>query len=172
MLTRNQKKGLEIGRGWNKGLKGLQSWHNISGLRPHKKGKFKHSKEANEKNRLNHLGKKQSLETRIKRGLKIKGKKHWNWQGGKTSKREKLRKSLEYRLWRKSCFERDNFTCQKYGVMGGRLVVHHINNFADFPELRFAIDNGITLSDKAHREFHKIYGWNNNTKEQLEEFLS
>ena len=31
---------------WLQGRKGLQSWHNISGLRPHKKGKFKHSKET------------------------------------------------------------------------------------------------------------------------------
>lgn len=33
------------------------------------------------------------------------------------------------------------------------------------------LDNGITLSKKAHKEFHKIYGRKNNTKEQLEEFL-
>ena len=46
-----------------------------------------------------------------------------------------------------------------------------INNFADFPELRLAIDNGITLSEKAHKDFHNIYGNKNNTKEQLEEFL-
>ena len=31
--------------------------------------------------------------------------------------------------------------------------------------------NGITLNDKAHKEFHKKYGNKNNTKEQLEEFL-
>ena len=68
-------------------------------------------------------------------------------------------------------FERDNFTCQKYDIRGGLLVAHHINNFSEFPELRFAIDNGITLSQKAHNDFHKIYGKINNTKEQLEEFL-
>jgi len=26
------------------------------------------------------------------------------------------------------------------------------------------------LSDKAHREFHKKYGYKNNTREQLDEF--
>ena len=61
---------------------------------------------------------------------------------------------------------------KKTGISGGELVVHHINNFADFPELRTAIDNGITLSKKAHQDFHKIYGVRNNTKEQLEEFLN
>jgi hypothetical protein len=120
---------------------------------------------------------------------KISGKNHWNyggklarkgdkshfWKGGKMkeySENEQLRKSFEYKLWRKSCFERDNFTCQKTGQIGGRLVVHHINNFADFPELRLAIDNGITLSKESHIEFHKKYGKHNNTKEQLEEFLN
>lgn len=93
------------------------------------------------------------------------------WKGGITPEVRKIRASISYKLWRKSIFLRDNFTCQKYGTRGGRLIAHHINNFADFPELRLAIDNGITLSEKAHKEFHKIYG-NNNTKEQLEEFLT
>jgi len=99
------------------------------------------------------------------------GKKNGNWKDGLTSINSKIRSSIEYRLWRESVFARDNWTCQKYGTKGGKLVVHHIKNFAEFPELRFAIDNGITLSDKAHREFHKKYGIKNNTKEQLEEFL-
>jgi 5-methylcytosine-specific restriction endonuclease McrA len=97
---------------------------------------------------------------------------HWNWQGGKTPENHRIRMCLETKMWRRACFERDNFTCQKTGQRGGRLVVHHINNFADFPELRTAIDNGITLSKEAHIKFHHIYGIRNNTKEQLLEFLS
>jgi hypothetical protein len=67
---------------------------------------------------------------------------------------------------------RENFTCQKYGKTGGRIEAHHINNFADFPELRTSIENGVTLSVVAHREFHKKYGRKNNTKEQLLNFLA
>lgn len=100
------------------------------------------------------------------------GEKHWNWKGGITPENHKIRTSIEFKLWRKSVFERDNFTCQKYGIKGSKLCAHHINNFKDFPELRFAIDNGITLSEKAHQEFHKKYGFKNNTKEQIEEFFN
>jgi hypothetical protein len=93
------------------------------------------------------------------------------WKGGITPENHKIRSSLEMKLFRKACMERDNFTCQKTGERGGRLVVHHINNFADFPELRTSIENGITLSKESHKEFHRIYGVKNNTKEQLLEFL-
>lgn len=112
-----------------------------------------------------------SVERRINRKAK-KGKDHWNWQNGKTSENETIRMSLEMKLFRKSCMERDDFTCQKTGQRGGKLVVHHINNFRDFPELRTSISNGITLSKESHIEFHKIYGFKNNTKEQLLEFLN
>ncbi len=93
------------------------------------------------------------------------------WKGGITPERNKIRTSIEYNLWKNSVFARDNFTCQKTGVRGGNIVAHHIQNFAQYPELRFAIDNGITLSEKSHKEFHKIYRKQNNTREQLEEFL-
>ena len=39
-------------------------------------------------------------------------------------------------------------------------------------DLTLDIDNGITLSESAHKEFHKIYGKKNNTKAQIDEFLS
>jgi hypothetical protein len=93
------------------------------------------------------------------------------WKGGITPQNRKIRTSTEFVLWRKACMERDSFICQKTGQWGRSLVVHHINNFADFPELRTSISNGITLSEKAHKDFHHKYGKKNNTKEQLEEFL-
>lgn len=109
--------------------------------------------------------------SKAKRGKMI-GEKNHLWKGGITPENQKIRSSLEIKLWRKAVFERDNFTCQKTYQKGGRLVAHHINNFADFPELRTSIENGITLSKEAHKTFHKKYGYSNNTKEQILEFIS
>lgn len=122
--------------------------------------------EANKGNKYC-LGKKLSEEHKRKISIANGSKKGWI-----TPENFAIRASAEYKLWRKSCFERDNFTCQKTEQKGGKLVVHHINNFANFPELRTSINNGITLSEQAHREFHKLYGIKNNTKEQLINFLN
>ena len=67
--------------------------------------------------------------------------------------------------------------CNKCGKTFFKKPNHSINywktkNFAQYPELRFAINNGITFSDKAHKEFHRKYGRINNTLEQLQEFLN
>jgi hypothetical protein len=144
---------------WNKGVKGAQVAWNKGRKWPTKTiKKLKKAKIGYRKNidKLPHFS----------------GSKHHNWKGGITPINEKIRHSLEYKLWRKSVFERDNYTCQKYWIRGGELVAHHINNFAEREDLRLAIDNGITLSKKAHKEFHSIYGRKHNTKEQLLEFLS
>jgi hypothetical protein len=117
------------------------------------------------------FGKKYTKEERLDKSLKNRGPLGSNWQGGITSKNAKVRNSLEFKLWRDAVFERDDYICQKYGIKGGVLHPHHIKNFAQYPELRFAIDNGVTLSEKAHKEFHRRYGKVGNTKEQLEEFL-
>jgi len=53
-----------------------------------------------------------------------------------------------------------------------KITSHHIKNFAQYPELRFVTDNGITMCRKHHQEFHKIYGRKNNNEEQLKEFYN
>jgi hypothetical protein len=104
--------------------------------------------------------------------LNQRGENHHNWKGGTyTKERHTEMGRIEYKLWRDACFARDGYTCQKYGTVGGNLVVHHIKNWAEYKDLRLAIDNGITLSEKAHKEFHKKYGMRNNTEAQLEEYL-
>ena len=101
----------------------------------------------------------------------LKGKKSYLWKGGINSINNTIRKGIEFRLWREAVFARDNWTCEKCKIKGGKLHPHHILNFAQYPELRFAIDNGITLCADCHRKFHKKYGVKNNTREQLLEFL-
>lgn len=100
------------------------------------------------------------------------GKNSANWRGGKTKINSLIRSSIDLKIWRESIFRRDNFTCQKCNISGGILNSHHILNFSQHEDLRFAIDNGITLCKKCHILFHKEFGRKNNTKEQLLEFLN
>ena len=112
--------------------------------------------------------------TRKKMGLSIRGSKNGNWIKDRTQVKHSRFNCSERELnstWRKDVFERDNFTCQKTGAMGGQLQAHHIESYASNPDLRLNRDNGITLSLEAHRKFHKLYGRDNNTREQLIEFL-
>ena len=177
------------------GLKSLgrkQSEESIKKMLNSKAG-YKHSEETKKKIGAAHMGSKRSQETKNKMSQQRKGRvltKEWklkigesgkgkglkennpNWKGGITPINITIRQSIEYSLWREAVLARDNWTCQRYGTKGGKLQVHHIKNFSQYPELRFAIDNGITLSKKAHKEFHKKYGIKNNTPEQLKEFLN
>ena len=85
----------------------------------------------------------------------VVGKNNPNWKGGITPLNAKIRYSREYKKWRDSVYERDNWTCQECGSRSkkGKVVylqAHHIKPFATFPELRLYIDNGITLCRKCH----------------------
>lgn len=120
---------------WNKGLVGFQKGRVVSEdtrkkLSVSSKGNksfsgHKHTEEAKEKMRV--------------------AKK-----GGITPINTKIRQSSEYKLWRKSVFERDNYTCVWCGKKGN-LNADHIKPFSLFPELRFAIDNGRTLCVDCHK---------------------
>uniref|UniRef100_A0A6M3ISG4 Putative homing endonuclease n=1 Tax=viral metagenome TaxID=1070528 RepID=A0A6M3ISG4_9ZZZZ len=98
-------------------------------------------------------GKKLTLEWRRKISLNhanVSGINSPTWKGGLTPINEKIRKSLEYEEWRKVVFERDNYTCQHCGEIGGYLQADHIKPFALFSKLRLDISNGQTLCKKCH----------------------
>jgi 5-methylcytosine-specific restriction endonuclease McrA len=128
------------------------------------------TKEWKEKMSLAHRGK--PCPEHIKKQLREnrKGDKGSNWKGGVTTEQKLGRISSEWRLWRIAIFTRDDFKCKRC-VNGGYLHPHHIQNYSEFKELRYAIDNGITLCEKCHRLFHKLYGMKGNNKGQLKEFI-
>ena len=60
----------------------------------------------------------------------------------------------EYIAWRKAVYERDNYTYQECGARGGSLNAHHIKSWAHHPELRFDVNNGVTLCRDCHSKEH------------------
>jgi 5-methylcytosine-specific restriction endonuclease McrA len=55
------------------------------------------------------------------------------------------------REWRVRVFDRDNYTCQICGAVGGRLQADHIRSYAAYPELRHDLSNGRTLCVRCHK---------------------
>lgn len=88
----------------------------------------------------------------INRGREQVGENNPSWKGGVSTENHRVRQSKPFKDWRKSVFERDNYTCQDCGVRGGYLEPHHIKQFAVFPELRFDINNGKTLCIDCHKK--------------------
>ena len=93
------------------------------------------------------------------------------WKGGISSENKKIKNSGEYREWREKVFERDNYICQYCDKRGGCLHAHHIDGFADNPELRFELNNGATLCKKCHKKYHKLYGILHTNKSDFIEWI-
>lgn len=81
-----------------------------------------------------------------------------NWKGGLEEENIRLRYSVESRAWRQKVYERDGFLCQNCKIKGNRLNAHHIIPWASNPDLRFDINNGITLCKSCHIIEHKRGG--------------
>lgn len=91
----------------------------------------------------------------------VSGRNNPNWKGGVTAENEQIRKSIEYKEWRISVFERDEYTCQECGASkSNELNAEHILPFSLFPEHRFNIDNGKTLCVDCHRNTHSYLNSN------------
>lgn len=103
---------------------------------------------------------------------KMQGASHPQWKGGVTTEARKIRTSVKYAEWRKSVFEKDNYTCQKCSKRGNTLNAHHKKSFAENPELRLSVQNGVTFCKVCHHNFHKKYGYKNNNEQQVADFLT
>jgi hypothetical protein len=134
---------------WNKGKNVRLSEHSEfkKGMSPWNKNK-KLSQEHCENLSKSHIGIPSSQ----------KGNKNWNWKGGITPINKRIRNSSEYKNWRKSVFERDNYTCRQCGKRGGKLNADHIKPFSLFHDLRFELSNGRTLCVDCHRDTETFGG--------------
>lgn len=124
-----------------------------------------HKRKIGQANAISHLGLKLSDETKRKMSLARTGQKrtpeqiskmsnehHPNWRGGITSINEKIRKSAQYKEWRRHVFNRDDYTCQGCGKRGVELHADHELPFALFSDLRLEILNGRTLCVPCHKK--------------------
>lgn len=111
------------------------------------------SKETIDKIHKASRGLKRSIETRLKMGKKREN--HWHWKEDRTQLKtvigsEEKRSSI-YKNWRREVCNRDNWNCKiNNSDCNGRLEVHHILGFTEHPELRYIINNGITLCHFHH----------------------
>lgn len=118
-----------------------------------------HTEEAKKKNSNSH--KKNPIRYwQGKKRTNMCGEKNWNWKGGITEENERIRHSVEYIAWRKEVWKRDNWACRDCGkkCKNKDIVAHHLKLFSCFPELRFSVDNGITLCRSCHARLHKTMG--------------
>lgn len=112
-----------------------------------------------EKMSLSHKGKKWTEEQKFKlRLIRKKGSESPNWikdrskiKIGDRSLHDPLQKQ-----WRKNVKNRDNWACRIADInCEGRLEAHHILSWADYPELRYEVNNGITLCHFHHPRIKK-----------------
>lgn len=80
--------------------------------------------------------------------------KHPKWIEDR-SKVKKQRTLAEFKWWRKSIFERDNYTCVECGSYGEKLAAHHKAPVFRFPMYKFETWNGITVCKSCHDEIHR-----------------
>ena len=142
-------------KGFQKGHK-LQKWKG----RKHTEETKQKMREARLKNNPMHnpavVAKRSAT---LKKNGTFAGENSNNWRGGITPEHIKIRNSKEMREWRELVFNRDDYTCQHCLAKCGNgedvyLHAHHIKVFSVFHELRFDIDNGITLCKQCHYKVH------------------
>jgi hypothetical protein len=93
------------------------------------------------------------LRLRSKRG---EASHSWRGKGG-VDPSKAIRRTLEYRDWRKAVYQRDDWTCQACWKRGGHLHPHHIRPMSTNPELTYVVSNGVTLCRKCHTDLHRSF---------------
>jgi hypothetical protein len=101
------------------------------------------------------------------------GKNHYNWRNDLSKKDRVARRSLkENSDWIQEILKQDNYKCQICNKeKSGHLNAHHLESYHWCKELRFDLNNGVTVCDACHMKFHNKFGRRYNTSEQFYIFL-
>jgi 5-methylcytosine-specific restriction protein A len=77
-----------------------------------------------------------------------------NWKGGDSPERQRVYASGAWKALRRKVFKRDGAKCSKCGEIRD-LHLHHVQSWAEYPELRLDPDNLIVLCREHHHDAHR-----------------
>lgn len=141
---------------WNKGMKG---WN--SGKKNPFYGKT-HTDEVKKRISLFLSTRPHSKKQKEAVSKATSGSKNYNWKGGVTPYRLKIRRNVKWKKWRKMVFKRDDYTCKKCSSRSGKmydgtviLEAHHMIPvrkliFTKLEKHIYNVANGITLCRPCH----------------------
>ncbi len=127
---------------WNKGKKMSEEFkRKISQIQIGKKLSDEHKRKIKES--IKKLGIKPPIMIGIENPM-------WKKDRTKLIQKQK-RNDPAYKEWRKNVYTKDNFKCKIQNEnCNGRIEAHHILNWKEYVELRYKINNGITLCHVHH----------------------
>lgn len=99
------------------------------------------------------------------------GENNGNWNPKITNEERFFdrRNDPKYREWRKQVYSRDRYACKITGITGD-ICAHHLESWSRNKKLRYSLQNGITILQSIHRDFHKKHGLKT-TKKDFKEFV-
>lgn len=95
------------------------------------------------------------------------GPAHPNYIDGTRSRR-----TFADQQWYKAVLAAADFVCDITGRRGGNMSAHHLYSYADYPDRRLDLSNGVCIQHELHELFHskEFYGKGHHTPEQYLEF--
>lgn len=122
----------------------------LKGLKNGKDARIKAIKSAAVRTKMSKSHKEAWASGRYKKRLGADNK---LWKGGVAALQNKARQTPEYKIWRKAIYEYDQYKCVVCDT-NNDLHAHHVLSFADYPDLRYDTDNGVTLCRLCHSDYH------------------
>ena len=96
-----------------------------------------------------------SEERKLKISITNSGENNYWWNPNREFLEENKHNDPVYKQWRKQVWLRDDFMCKISNFdCKGRIEAHHTLGWRSYPELRYKINNGITLCH-AHHPFKR-----------------